>query len=114
MNPMKRTTLSNRRNFRRLRAACVMTAVALLASSAAAGLAARGWRHDPAEDVSPAAELLPGELDLTFGVDGTVAIDFGNHVNDSALAVTAQPDGKVVTVGMTFAGATAQDFAVTR
>ncbi len=56
---------------------------------------------------------LPGDLDLTFGVDGTVTTDFGNNLTDSAYAVAVQPDGKVVAVGYVTTN-TGRDFGVIR
>ena len=53
----------------------------------------------------------PGDLDLTFGVDGTAQIDFGYKLDDSAYAVVAvQPDNKVVAVGVSSTASTGQDF----
>jgi uncharacterized delta-60 repeat protein len=69
---------------------------------------------DTDQDAWSAGALPPGELDLSFGVDGTVATDLGSNSSDSALGVAVQPDGKVVSVGVTSNGATGQDFAVTR
>jgi uncharacterized delta-60 repeat protein len=57
---------------------------------------------------------VAGDLDLTFGVDGTVTTDLGNNLNDSATAVAAQPDGKVVVVGYASTSSTGRDFAVIR
>ena len=41
-----------------------------------------------------------GTLDATFAGDGTTTIDFGGG-NDVALAVVIQPDGKIVSAGLT-------------
>lgn len=60
------------------------------------------------------AQAAPGDLDLTFGVDGTVQVDSGLKLNDSAYAVAAQPDGKVVVVGVSSITSTGQDFFVIR
>jgi uncharacterized delta-60 repeat protein len=57
---------------------------------------------------------LAGDLDLTFGVDGTVTSDLGNQLNDSASAVAVQPDGKVIAVGYVLTNSTGKDFAVLR
>ena len=51
-------------------------------------------------------------LDLTFGTGGIVTTDFGLG-DDHALAVTIQPDGKIVVVGSSFNGADL-DFAAVR
>lgn len=56
----------------------------------------------------------PGELDVTFGVDGTVTTDLGNALDDSACAVAVQPDGKVVAVGYVSTASAGRDFAVIR
>jgi len=53
-----------------------------------------------------------GDLDPTFGSDGTVRTDIGSSSFDFALAVALQPNGKIV-VGGTTAGATG-DFALAR
>ena len=58
--------------------------------------------------------VVPGDLDLSFGVDGTVTVDLGNNLEDSANAVAVQPDGKVVAVGYVSTSSTGRDFAVIR
>jgi uncharacterized delta-60 repeat protein len=65
-------------------------------------------------DTPNSATALPGDLDLTFGVDGTVTTDLGNNLDDSAYAVAAQPDGKIVAVGYVSTSSTGKDFAVIR
>jgi uncharacterized delta-60 repeat protein len=124
----------NRRSSTRLRNVCLASAVALLlslppvcfpahrqrqhhtgeAASAVEAGGQNGFTAAAVEDESSQALLLSGELDLSFGVDGTVATDLGGNATDSALAVAVQPDGKVVSVGTTSAGASGKDFAVTR
>ena len=42
-----------------------------------------------------------GTLDTTFGTDGTVITDFGFGYN-SVLAITLQPDGKVIVAGQSY------------
>lgn len=61
-----------------------------------------------------AVDALAGDLDVTFGVDGTVQTDFGNNLNDSAQGAAVQPDGKVITVGYVTTPANGKDFAITR
>lgn len=53
-----------------------------------------------------------GDLDPSFGDDGTVITDFG--VNDVANGVASQPDGKTVAAGYTQDPANGSDFAVAR
>ena len=54
-----------------------------------------------------------GNLDPTFGIAGLVSLDFTN-VYDRANAVTVQPDGKIVGVGITTPSGTDGDFAAVR
>ncbi|HXI23060.1 MAG TPA: delta-60 repeat domain-containing protein, partial [Pyrinomonadaceae bacterium] len=56
----------------------------------------------------------PSGLDLTFGVDGTVQVDLGYSLDDSATAVAFQPDGKVVVVGYVTTVSSGRDFSVIR
>ncbi|MFD4509682.1 calcium-binding protein [Streptomyces sp. NPDC058457] len=59
------------------------------------------------------AVAAPGDLDTTFAGDGTVLTDFGG--SDSAADVALQPDGRIVSVGVTFdSSASEGDFALTR
>ena len=114
----------NRRSSTRLRNVCLASAVTLLLALPPVGFPARSQRQqhtgeaasavEAGEDKSSQALLLSGELDLSFGVDGTVATDLGGNARDSALAVAVQTDGKVVSVGTTSAGAAGLDFAVSR
>jgi uncharacterized delta-60 repeat protein len=53
-----------------------------------------------------------GALDPTFGTGGRVRTDFGGRF-DEALAVAAQPDGRVVVTGSS-SDATGSDMAVAR
>ena len=53
-----------------------------------------------------------GALDPTFGTGGTVRTDFGGRF-DEALAVAAQPDGRIVVAGSS-SDATGSDMAVAR
>ncbi|MEN3334675.1 MAG: hypothetical protein V7641_4040, partial [Blastocatellia bacterium] len=103
----------------------LITALAILLGVSA--LAMRNWQPSASAQESSqaipalngiaeiaATQSLPGDLDLTFGVDGTVATDLGNLLNDSATAVAAQSDGKVVAVGYVSTSSTGKDFAVIR
>ena len=56
--------------------------------------------------------LLNGTLDLTWNVTGKVITPFGSS-NDSAIAMTLQPDGKVLLAGNCFNG-TNNDFCAVR
>jgi hypothetical protein len=51
-----------------------------------------------------------GDLDTSFGGNGTVLTDFGSRSFDEARAVAIQPDGKIVVAGSSFA-ASDYDFA---
>ena len=64
---------------------------------------------------SPLVAGSAGTLDPTFGVGGTLMIDF-NHSTDIANAVAVQPDGKLVLVGTTYTNNdfSMEDFAVSR
>ena len=129
-----KANLSGRRNHTRLRNVCLASAVALLLMLPPVGFPAPGRRQHHAgekasevqadgrrafaaaarEGASAEALLLSGELDLSFGVDGTVATDIGGNATDSGFAVAVQPDGKVVSVGTTSTSAAGREFAVTR
>jgi uncharacterized delta-60 repeat protein len=55
-----------------------------------------------------------GSLDASFGTGGKVTADFG-LINDSAISVVIQPDGKILVAGSTSAGTgTGADYAVAR
>jgi uncharacterized delta-60 repeat protein len=54
-----------------------------------------------------------GSLDSMFGTGGKVTTDFQN-TDDQALAVTVQPDGRIVVAGASFNLLTGQDFALAR
>lgn len=60
---------------------------------------------------SPAA-AVPGDIDATFNGGSPQTADLGGQ--DSAYAVTVQPDGKVVLAGTSNAGGGKYNFAVTR
>jgi uncharacterized delta-60 repeat protein len=88
------------------------TTVATLADgSVIVGGSVRG--STATEDDWGIAKLKPdGTLDTTFGTNGLATIDFG--AGDSDLnAIAVAPDGKIVAVGKTEAGGTA-DWAVAR
>jgi len=54
-----------------------------------------------------------GDLDTSFGGDGTVVTDFGSGSYDQATALALQPDGKIVAAGSSTASGS-QDFALAR
>jgi uncharacterized delta-60 repeat protein len=55
----------------------------------------------------------PGDLDASFGIGGKVTTDVGGY--DEVLALTIQPDGRIVAAGATFNGSTGgSDFVVAR
>lgn len=80
----------------RLRSRLRPVAVAAALLTASAGPAAAG----------------AGELDRTFGVDGTLRTNFGGTY-DWAYAAAVQPDGKIIAAGVSNAAGT-YDFAVAR
>jgi uncharacterized delta-60 repeat protein len=51
-----------------------------------------------AEPLEPRLLLAAADLDPTFGGDGMVTTDFSDRF-DSALAISVQPDGKILTAG---------------
>jgi len=57
--------------------------------------------------------MRDGALDISFGDGGVVKTPFGSG-RDTAQGVAIQPDGKIVVVGTTDAGATGLDFAIAR
>jgi uncharacterized delta-60 repeat protein len=59
------------------------------------------------------AQARAGDLDPGFGAGGLVTTDFGGSFGDSARALVAQADGKLVAAGVTF-GSSVQDFALAR
>ena len=59
-----------------------------------------------------AASAAPGDLDMTFGVDGFVTTNFGGTY-DWAYATAVQPDGKILAAGVSNAKGT-YDFALAR
>ncbi|HEX5008806.1 MAG TPA: delta-60 repeat domain-containing protein [Planctomycetota bacterium] len=65
--------------------------------------------------LSASAQLLPGDLDPSFGVGGKLMLDF-NGSTDIAEDVAVQPDGKLVVVGLTYVDNdfSNEDFAVLR
>lgn len=112
----------------------VVLIVTFTLAFSASGLATRAWQQpalafesnqanqfhslsrglqQPSEAQSPTS-VLPGALDLSFGVDGTVTVDLGNNLEDSGTAVAVQPDGKVVAVGYVSTSSNGKDFAVIR
>ncbi|MGE7388404.1 calcium-binding protein [Streptomyces sp. NPDC004126] len=64
----------------------------------------------------PATALgAPGDLDPAFDGDGRVATDFGGGGYDESRGMVIQPDGKIVTVGLTVPAAGGySDFALAR
>ncbi|WP_306463756.1 hypothetical protein, partial [Streptomyces sp. WAC07061] len=64
----------------------------------------------------PAPALgAPGDLDPAFDGDGKVATDFGGGGYDESRGMVIQPDGKIVTVGLTVPAAGGySDFALAR
>ena len=56
--------------------------------------------------------LSAGDLDLTFGVGGTVVTDLGSR--NVAQSVAIQPDGKIVVAGLTRNAAEEDDFVLAR
>jgi len=72
------------------------------------------FKNTKGEDDIKAEALLPGDLDITFGIDGTVTTDLGNNLEDSSTAVAVQTDGKVLAVGYISTASTGKDFAVIR
>ena len=59
---------------------------------------------EPNGDFMIARYLPDGRNDLTFGIGGIMATDFGDSSYDEPYAVILQPDGKVVLGGYTNAG----------
>ena len=55
-----------------------------------------------------------GSIDTTFGTGGKVMTAVGTQRNDSAAAITLQPDGKILVAGSTDLGNGNIDFAVLR
>lgn len=75
------------------------------------------WQSASAQELLQELELSTtqaGELDLTFGVDGTLTVDLGNKLNDSVTAVAVQADGKVIAAGYCTTAAAGRDFALIR
>ncbi len=58
-------------------------------------------------------DAAPGDLDPSFGTNGTVVTDFAGQP-DGAIAVALQPDNKIVLAGYSYANSdlSAEDFAV--
>ena len=56
----------------------------------------------------------PGDLDLTFGVNGRVTTDVASSTDESAYAIAIQPSGKLVISGVSKTTATQYDFATVR
>ena len=54
-----------------------------------------------------------GSLDSSFGTGGRVTIDFDSP-DDRATAITIQPDGKIVVVGLSYQGTSGYTFGVSR
>jgi len=59
------------------------------------------------------ASAAAGDLDPTFGGDGTVTTDFTDSY-DAAFGIGVQPDGKIVVVGETASDSSSPKFAVAR
>src|SRR5215471_2837395 len=53
-------------------------------------------------------------LDSSFGIAGLVNSDFGFDRNDQALAITVQPDGRIVAAGIASIPGNGDDFAIFR
>jgi len=64
------------------------------------------------------SQAAPGELDITFGVNGKVTTSIGTNKRAIANAVALQADGKIVAAGYSLIGtdpnSTNNDFAVVR
>jgi uncharacterized delta-60 repeat protein len=60
----------------------------------------------------PAGAVWSGDLDPSFGGDGTMLTDFGSGSSDVATALALQPDGKIVVAGVSYGSNTA--FALAR
>jgi uncharacterized delta-60 repeat protein len=89
----------------------------LLFAIAAFVLTTGGWHQSTSAQellTADSVTVLPGDLDLSFGIDGTVATDLGNNLNDSATAVAVQPDGKVLAAGYVSTASAGREFAVIR
>jgi uncharacterized delta-60 repeat protein len=86
-----------------------------VAIQADARIVAAGFAHTNDSIISDFALTrydASGALDPTFGTGGRVRTDFGGRF-DEAMAVAAQPDGKVVVAGSS-SDATGSDMAVAR
>jgi uncharacterized delta-60 repeat protein len=60
------------------------------------------------------AQTTAGNLDPTFGTDGTVRTDFAGNI-DQANAVVVQPNGQIIAAGSSFSNSrTVEDFIVAR
>jgi uncharacterized delta-60 repeat protein len=55
-----------------------------------------------------------GDLDTSFGGDGTVLTDFESGSSDAAYDLAIQPDGKIVVAGNSYGGFGGPDFALAR
>ena len=58
--------------------------------------------------------LGSGDLDTSFGGDGTVLTDFGSGSFDEAHTMALQPDGKIVVAGCVRLPVARNDFALAR
>lgn len=76
-------------------------------------IAGRGDHPNGNTDFAIARVLPNGQRDTTFGWNGVVMTDF-QGLDDNALAVRLQPDGKIVAAGFATSPKTGSDFAVTR
>ena len=71
-----------------------------------------GWGTD-GNDFALARYDASGALDLSFGDSGRVVTDFAGS-SDEALAMTLQPDGRIVAGGYAFSASGSLDFALAR
>ncbi len=78
-------------------AAVALTGLSLATDAGAAGVPAAVGFDLPASGFSVAFATAPGDLDVTFSVDGKQTTDFGG--SDLASAVAVQADGKLVVAG---------------
>jgi uncharacterized delta-60 repeat protein/uncharacterized repeat protein (TIGR01451 family) len=76
-------------------------------------IVAAGFASVDLRDFALARYNTDGSLDPTFGGDGRVTVDFLGEP-DQASAVLIPADGRIVTVGHSFAAGTNNDFAVAR
>lgn len=90
-------------------AALVLVAIGVATQISRTGAAAR----ELASTSGAVACGTPGALDPSFGTGGKVVTSFGT-LRDQANALALQPDGKILTAGVTFHAAGGYDFALAR